>query len=522
MQACEQTWQSWVQRQPRRNFEPSIGVMGVMPVARTACLALLVVLLAAAPAAADDVLVLGKDGRVHTRDDRFLRPADLATPRTRRGHAVAGVAARKKKRRTVIRELKRLRNAGSISPEDYAARRASYQDVKRRTRRLSGVRETIMRSVVATVDGIAARRQLTATRLHPLWLTMERNLEWWQEGPLLASGRRVEFEGSELVWQYYPGSGLQLQMLGNFGKLNGLWGGRENDRLAFMLDELLPLAVERAGGLAWEYYFTFGGGRPPWVSGLAQGTAVQALARAARRLKRQADVLPIAQRALDIFEAPTPQGVRVAAEHGNHYAIYSFAPDLRVLNGFIQSLVGLHDYARLSGDPRGTALFEAAEPQARHEVPLYDTGAWSLYSRGSSTRESDLGYHDLLQGFLAGLCRRTDREVYCTTAENFVAYKSQPPAIDVNPRRLRGGKPGRVAFKLSKISNVSLRITRGSRVVEARPFGVVGYGRRTFGWDVPRRRGDYTVELAVRDLAGNAASAQAVVRVLKPKRKKRP
>ena len=88
----------------------------------------------------------------------------------------------------------------------------------------------------------------------------------------------------------------------------------------------------------------------------------------------------------------------------------------------------------------------------------------------------------------------------------------------MKPRRLRGGKPGRVAFELSKISNVSLRITRGSKLVEERPFGVVGYGRRTFGWDVPRRRGDYTVELSVRDLAGNPAAAQAVVTVLKPRR----
>lgn len=482
-----------------------------MSVARALGLALLAVLLCASPAAAGDVLVLGKDGKVRKRDDRALPGTQMK--------ALATTAARKKKkRRTVVGELKRLRNAGHITPEDYAARRAAYTDVKRRTRRLSGIRERIMRSVVAIVDDIAARRQLTPSRLPALWLTLERNLEWWRTGPLLASGRRVEFQGSELVWQYYPGAGLQLQVLGNFGKLNGLWGSRENDRLAFMLDELLALVAERAGGLAWEYYFPFGGGRPPWVSGLAQGTAVQALARAARRLRRQADVLPVAQRALDIFEAPTPQGVRVAAEHGSHYAIYSFAPDLRVLNGFIQSLVGLHDYARLSGDPRGSALFAAAEPQARYEVPLYDTGAWSLYSRGSSSRESSLGYHDLLQGFLEGLCKRTDVEVYCTTAENFVTYKSQPPLVTVKPRRLRGGKPGRVAFELSKISNVSLRITRGSNVVEERPFGVVGYGKRSFGWDVPRRRGDYTVELAVRDLAGNPAVAQAVVTVLKPKR----
>ena len=492
-----------------------------MPVARTICLGLLAALLCAAPAAADGVLVLGKDGRVRAQDDQFVKPTQMRAPRRASGHAVAGVARKKKKKRTVVGELKRLRDAAQITPEDYALRRAVYEDVKRRTRRLSGVRETIMRQVLAEVEGIAARRQLTPSRLHPLWLTLERNLEWWRTGPLLTSGRRVEFEGSELVWQYYPGSGLQLQMLGNFGKLNGLWGGRENDRLAVMLDELLLLAAERAGGLAWEYYFGFGGGRPPWVSGLAQGTAVQALARSATRLKRQADVLPIAQRALAVFEAPTPQGVRVPADHGSHYAIYSFAPDLRVLNGFIQSLIGLYDYARISGDPRGTALFQAAEPQARAEVPTYDTGAWSLYSRGSSTHESSLSYHDLLQGFLENLCERTDTEVYCTTAENFVAYKTQPPAVLVNARRLRGGKPGRVAFELSKISNVTLTITRGSKVVESRPFGVVGYGKRTFGWDVPRRRGDYTVQLDVRDLAGNPAAAQGVVTVLKPKRKPR-
>ena len=498
-----------------------------MCLARTFCLALVAVLAFAAPAAADDVLILGKDGHVRTRDDRFVRDRDLPVPRaTRRARARAAVArtsrkrkGRKRKGRTVNGELRRLYRRDQITVDEYRERRASYRRVYFGARRLSSLRESQVRAVIRTVQDMARRRELTPSRLAPLWLTLERNLEWWREGPLLASGRRVEFEGSELVWQYYPGQGLQLQMLGNFGKLNGLWGGGENDRLAFMLDELLPLAAERAGGLAWEYYFPFGGGRAPWVSGLAQGTAVQALARAARRLDRQADVLPIAQRALEIFEAPTPQGVRVPEEHGDHYAIYSFAPDLRVLNGFIQSLVGLHDYARLSGDPRGRALFEAAEPEARHEVPTYDTGAWSLYSRGSSKHESSLSYHDLLTGFLEGLCKRTDREVYCTTAANFVTYKSQPPEVSVRPRRLRGGRPGRVRFELSKISYVNLRITRGRRVVEERPFGVVGYGKRTFGWDVPRRRGDYTVELAVRDLAGNESTARAVVTVLKPKKR---
>jgi hypothetical protein len=482
---------------------------------RKACcggLAVLAALVWAAPAGAEQVLVLGKDGRVRAQEDRFVPDAALPTPP--RAKAVRALTSAKRKRRTVVGELKRLRREGAIPAEDYASRRTIYDDAKRRARRLSGTRAAEMGAVLRTLEDMAARRQLTPSRLPAVWLTLERNLEWWTTGSLLRSGQRIEFEDSELVWQYYPGQGVQLQMLGNFGKLNGLWGTRrDDDTLAVMLDELLALPAERAGGVAWEYYFNFGGGRPPWVSGLAEGTAVQALARAANRLDREADVLPVAQRALGVFEAPTPAGVRVPAEQGNHYAIYSFAPELRVLNGFVQSLIGLYDYARLAGDPRATALFESGEREARVEVPTYDTGAWSLYSRGSSTRESDLSYHDLLQDFLDGLCRRTDAEVYCSTAQRFLDYKEQPPVIEVRGRQLRGGRYGRVRFELSKISSVNLRILRGDSVVESRPFGNVGYGKRTFGWDVPRRRGEYTVELSARDLAGNTASATATVEV---------
>jgi hypothetical protein len=211
----------------------------------------------------------------------------------------------------------------------------------------------------------------------------------------------------------------------------------------------------------------------------------------------------------------------VPAANGDHYALYSFAPGLRVLNGFIQSLVGLYDYARIAKDPQGTERFVAAEPEARAETPLYDTGAWSLYSRGTSTHESTLSYHDLLEGFLSGLCTRTKVDVYCTTADHFVAYKSVPPVLSVHSRTLRGGRYGRVRFELSKISSVRLTITRAGRIVESRPFGAVGYGRRTFGWQVPRRRGTYDVQLAATDLAGNSTSAATTVRVLKPKKKKR-
>ena len=107
-----------------------------------------------------------------------------------------------------------------------------------------------------------------------------------------------------------------------------------------------PLRVPRAGGVAWEYDFAFGGGRPPWVSGLAQGTGVQSMARVAKRLGRQDEVLPILKQALGIFRTNTPEGVRVPTSDGAEYALYSFAPDLHVINGFVQALIGLYDLAK--------------------------------------------------------------------------------------------------------------------------------------------------------------------------------
>jgi hypothetical protein len=488
---------------------------------------MLAALAGAAPASAEKVLKLGKDGRVRVHQDRFAPDVQLPAPpraaRRARSGGSARIATARRKRRTVVGELQRLQRAGALPGEDYASRVSAWRDARKRGQRLKGTRRTEMRSVLRTIEDIARRGQLTRTRVIPLWLTLQRNLEWWTKASIPSAGQRMEFAGSELVWQYYPGQGIQLQMLGNFGKLNGLWGARRNTRLAAMTDELLPLAVERAGGIAWEYYFTFDGGRPPWVSGMAQGTALQSLARAATRLDREVELFPVAQRALALFEAPTPQGVRVPGDRGNHYVLYSFAPSFRVINGFAQALVGLYDYARISGDPRGRTLFDSGDREARHELPAFDTGAWSLYSRGSLTRESDLSYHDLLLGFLENLCERTAAEVYCTTADHFTQYKSTPPVIEVTSRRVRGGADGRVKFRLSKISNVSLRITRGEKVVQARAFGRVGYGRRSFAWyDVPRRRGTYTVSLTATDLAGNTAATAERVQVLKPKRKKRP
>jgi hypothetical protein len=461
-------------------------------------------------------------GHVAAHKSTGATPSEPRPPRS----AVRKARAAKSKR-TVVSELKRLRNAGAITQEDYAARRQTYYDAKQAIKKLEGTRKTQLSAVKATLDGIAARRKLTPTRIPALFLTLERNTEWWTNGPLLGSGQRTGFTGSELVWQYYPGQGLQIQWLGTFGKLNALVkpkSTRTNAQASELVDEIISLASERAGGLAWEYEFPFDGGAPPWVSSLSQGTGLQALARAAVKLGRQADVLPVAQRGLQIFQVPPPEGVRVGPRSGwagPHYLQYSFAPGLYILNGFTQSIVGLHDYAQLTGDPVAQQLYADGERELEREVPQYDTGAWSLYERGSGSYESSLSYHDLLQGFLVSMCDRTQVEVYCDTAIRFAEYESQPPTLAVASPKVRGGKSGTLRLRLSKVSSVSVRVTRGTSTVWSRSLGTIGHGLHRVSWAAPERKGSYAVQVAARDLNGNTAAAGSTVQVLKPVVKKK-
>jgi len=477
----------------------------------------------AAGTAQADVIVLGVDGRTHHADDPGLLPAERV-PAVRRPAARGGAGGRvatasRAPRRTVVRELRRMRDAGAIDAFEYSERREAYDSAKSLVKRLEGRRRIEMGAAVHLLDDMAAQGSLIVSRLEPLWRTLAVNRRWWTTGPLLVPGQRVRVDGAEMVWQYVPGQGLQFHPLANFGKLNALWRAKKRDAaLERLLDELLPMAASRGGGLAWEYYFTFGGGRGPWVSGLAQGTALQSLARAAIRLQRKEEVLPIAARGLRIFELPPPTGVRVrAGDGGVHYLIYSFNPDLRILNGFVQALVGLFDFAAYANDDRARRLFAAGDRAARAEVPRYDTGFWSRYSL---QRESDLSYHKLVIGFLENLCERTGTPVYCETGGNFGRYLFEAPVVGLETERVRAGTTAALRFRLSKVSSVRVSVTRGGRTVFLRTL-YLGGGTHSVAWSVPRRSGDYEVAISATDPAANRGALVETVRALKARKRRR-
>jgi D-glucuronyl C5-epimerase C-terminus len=305
---------------------------------------------------------------------------------------------------SVTAALQSLQRSGQITPALYTKYTSAYAAAKRSLGKLSGTRRAELGAVMSNVQAMAASGYFIASRLPVIFLTLENNRKWWTTEPLLSSGTRVSFPGSKIVWEYYGGQGIEIQWLGTFGEGNGYYlSGRENANLHQLLGEVLPLATKRAGGIAWEYMFQFDGGRPPWTSGLSQGTALQVFARSWSRFKEPA-LLTAAQQALGIFQTAPSSGVRVKTPAGSNYAEYTYAPGDRILNGFIQAVIGIYDYTQITQDPLGQKLFEEGDAEARAETPHYDTGAWSMYDQFS---ESNLNYHELLTEFLVHLCERT-------------------------------------------------------------------------------------------------------------------
>jgi hypothetical protein len=466
------------------------------------CLA--VALVAPVGARAERVLVLRGD-RVHAEEQPGIGPSPprpaprgpVATPR-RRARAAAA-------RPTVTSELLRLRRAGALGAATYAAHRREWSASLRALTGLRGRRRAELAAVIANTREIAVRHLLGASRVPLVFLTLERNRQWWTRGTLLAYGQRVGFAGSELVWESYPGQGIQLHPIGTWGKANALWSSHRDTELAGLVEEMLPLAARRAGGIAWESIFHFGGSPVVWTNGLGQATAAQALARASDRLG-QPGYAAAAKRALGLFTRAPPSGVRLRMRRGPFYLLYSFAPGLRVINGFVQAVVGLYDVAELTGSPLARRLYVEGEREARREVPRYDTGAWSMYDQN---HESDLSYHVLLRDFLRNLCQRSGQAVYCDTARRFTDYLHQPPRIAGITTRAAAGARGLLRFRISKRSQVVVEVRRGARLVW-RGRSPASLGPHGWPWRAPGP-GTYAVTVFATDLAGNDATRSAAL-----------
>jgi hypothetical protein len=77
--------------------------------------------------------------------------------------------------------------------------------------------------VIANVQAIAAAGGFIPSRLPALFLTLERNRSGGRPNRCSPAASASASPPSKIVWEYYPGQGIEIQWLGTFGEANGYY-----------------------------------------------------------------------------------------------------------------------------------------------------------------------------------------------------------------------------------------------------------------------------------------------------------
>jgi hypothetical protein len=119
--------------------------------------------------------------------------------------AAAAEAARKP---SIQKTLDALAAQGAITAEQHTTYTRDYSLARSAVRHLRGSARTNLKGVLDNIAYLAGQNTLGA-RAVPVFLTLERNYEWFwtdREGPA-AYGARRTFDGTRLIFEFYPGSG---------------------------------------------------------------------------------------------------------------------------------------------------------------------------------------------------------------------------------------------------------------------------------------------------------------------------
>jgi hypothetical protein len=348
---------------------------------------------------------------------------------------------------------------------------------------------------VALEQAGALGRSLTSPRALAVFGQLHANDDYFaQHGPPRNGTDITDADG--IVYRYFPGRCFEFHPLANVSALNAHVAAKDVDATKRLADALAARAVpRRGGGIVWEYYFPFGG-RPPWVSGMAQAVAAQAFARAAALVRDESAAL--LREATNAFRAVPRLTTKLAA--GPWIRLYSFSAN-PVLNAQLQSVLSLETYAKATNDAAAATLAARMERAAAATVSRFDTGYWTYYSLAGNP--SPLSYQKFVVQLLHKLAPADPR--FAQAAGRFATYLQQPPAFKVAT-----APAGTLRFWLSKPASVSAWTPAGHSVRLT-----LDDGWHTFRWGEPKRAGFYPVTVAAVDYAGNRASFSAlpIVRV---------
>ena len=158
--------------------------------------------------------------------------------------------------------------------------------------------------------------------------------------------------------------------------------------------------------------------KSPWLSAMAQGSAVSVLLRA-NQITNNKKFLDTAEKAVNVFDIPVSEGgvMSTFPDGGIVFEEYPTGSTNSVLNGFIFSIFGLYDLFLLAENKKAEKLYNQSILSLKDNIKRYDTGYWSLYDLRSDKRLASIHYH-LLHIRLLDILYRITQDVYFIQLRN--------------------------------------------------------------------------------------------------------
>lgn len=137
---------------------------------------------------------------------------------------------------------------------------------------------------------------------------------------------------------------------------------------------------------------------PGWVSGMAQGVVLSALARAYHQSKDER-YKSAGNKALSFLQVKHPYGPMtdlgdLKPEWSNKiwFQEYLTDPHVYTLNGYMFTLLGLYDWAQVTESSEAKDLFDQGMETLLIVLPLYDMGNFTAYDLSFITHPESLPY----------------------------------------------------------------------------------------------------------------------------------
>ncbi len=417
---------------------------------------------------------------------------------------VAGSAPAKPTLPAQVKAMKGIELAvkrGSIDRGSAATYRAAVNRAARLIRNLPRARSAPISAALNQVAAMSGK--LNAPRAKAVFGQLALNSSYFASKGPPGDGADVR-DADGVVYRYFSGRCLEFHPLANFGALNSAVSRGYVNSATRLAEALIERAVGvPGGGKTWEYYFDYSGGRAPWLSGMAQAVAAQAIASVAGLNEEKSAAFMAAARGA--YRA-IPGRLVMNSSSGLWVKLYGFNR-LTVLNAQLQAVLSLGAYADASGDSAVYEMASALQESAAAALSRFDTGYWSYYALPSIP--STLSYQRYVVQMLNQL-RGSDPR-FDSAAIRFASYEKQPPAF-----KLANTNDGTVRFWLSKPSSVEMKSGAG----RTKRYLLKG-GWYKLGWKLPKKAGAYGVTVSARDWASNSASFSSlpIVRTVTPSSK---